>query len=155
MPTATQDTSPSSFRSTTEISRIEGLLAARNRAMYNRDADALLACGTDDSVVFSLAPPLRATNDGGAFLREWFLRWATPIGYDVTDLEIHLDGGVAFTASIDRMHGQQHGQPPFELWMRVTLGLVRRDGRWLIAHQHESVPFAMDGSFRALVDLEP
>jgi hypothetical protein len=28
-------------------------------------------------------------------------------------------------------------------------------GRWLVAHEHISVPFAMDGSYRALVDLKP
>lgn len=29
------------------------------------------------------------------------------------------------------------------------------DGKWLIVHGHTSVPFAMDGSFRAQVDLKP
>lgn len=28
-------------------------------------------------------------------------------------------------------------------------------GGWKIAHGHSSVPFAMDGSFRALLDLKP
>ena len=28
-------------------------------------------------------------------------------------------------------------------------------GTWKIAHEHTSVPFYMDGSFRAAVDLEP
>ena len=28
-------------------------------------------------------------------------------------------------------------------------------GDWRIVHQHESVPFYMDGSYRAAVDLKP
>jgi ketosteroid isomerase-like protein len=43
----------------------------------------------------------------------------------------------------------------FSLWYRVTLGLRKIDGRWLVTHEHESVPFEMDGSFRASVDLLP
>lgn len=32
---------------------------------------------------------------------------------------------------------------------------VKSDGAWRIAHRHESVPFYMDGSNRAAVDLTP
>jgi ketosteroid isomerase-like protein len=43
----------------------------------------------------------------------------------------------------------------FTMWYRVTLGLRRIDEQWLIVHEHTSVPFYMDGSFRAAVDLAP
>jgi ketosteroid isomerase-like protein len=33
--------------------------------------------------------------------------------------------------------------------------LRRIDGRWLIAHEHSSTPFYMDGTFRAALDLQP
>jgi ketosteroid isomerase-like protein len=39
--------------------------------------------------------------------------------------------------------------------MRSTLCFRREGGAWKIAHAHTSVPFHMDGSFRAAVDLEP
>jgi ketosteroid isomerase-like protein len=40
-------------------------------------------------------------------------------------------------------------------WLRSTYGLRRIDGRWLMVHRHESVPFHMDGSFRAATELQP
>jgi ketosteroid isomerase-like protein len=40
-------------------------------------------------------------------------------------------------------------------WLRITRTLARMAGDWRITHEHESVPFHMDGSFRAAVDLEP
>jgi ketosteroid isomerase-like protein len=43
----------------------------------------------------------------------------------------------------------------FTLWYRSTLGLRRTDGRWQIVHEHESVPFEMDGSFQASLGLQP
>ena len=42
-----------------------------------------------------------------------------------------------------------------EVWFRQTLCFRKIRGAWKIAHQHESVPFYMDGSYRAAVDLEP
>jgi hypothetical protein len=32
---------------------------------------------------------------------------------------------------------------------------VREDGRWRITHMHNSVPFAIDASEKALLDLKP
>jgi ketosteroid isomerase-like protein len=29
------------------------------------------------------------------------------------------------------------------------------NGKWLIAHEHVSVPFYMDGSYKAAIDLRP
>jgi ketosteroid isomerase-like protein len=39
--------------------------------------------------------------------------------------------------------------------MRATLCFRREGDEWKIAHAHTSVPFHMDGSFRAAVDLTP
>ena len=37
----------------------------------------------------------------------------------------------------------------------MTLALERRPEGWRIVHLHEFVPFHMDGSQRAALDLEP
>jgi ketosteroid isomerase-like protein len=33
--------------------------------------------------------------------------------------------------------------------------LRKTNGQWRIVHDHSSVPFYMDGSYRAAVDLKP
>jgi ketosteroid isomerase-like protein len=40
-------------------------------------------------------------------------------------------------------------------WMRATVCLARQSGQWKIVHEHTSVPFYMDGSYRAAIDLSP
>jgi hypothetical protein len=40
------------------------------------------------------------------------------------------------------------------MWVRATLGLVRRDGTWVIFHDHESSPFDPETG-QALTDLAP
>jgi ketosteroid isomerase-like protein len=37
----------------------------------------------------------------------------------------------------------------------VTACYRKIKGKWLITHEHVSVPFYMDGSYRAAVDLKP
>ena len=39
--------------------------------------------------------------------------------------------------------------------VRVTACHRKINGKWLITHEHVSVPFYMDGSYRAAVDLKP
>ena len=41
------------------------------------------------------------------------------------------------------------------MWMRSTLGFRKVSGAWKIAHGHSSLPFVMDGSYRAALDLKP
>ncbi len=42
-----------------------------------------------------------------------------------------------------------------DMWLRETLCFRKIDGRWLVTHEHASVPFYMDGSERAALDLKP
>jgi PhnB protein len=41
------------------------------------------------------------------------------------------------------------------MWFRQTMGLGLTGGGWKILHEHESVPFHMDGSARAAIELTP
>jgi len=60
---------------------------------------------------------------------------------------------VAFSHSLNRMHGTKTDGAKADLWFRQTFGFQRIKGEWKIAHEHESVPFYMDGSFKAAIDL--
>jgi ketosteroid isomerase-like protein len=53
------------------------------------------------------------------------------------------------------MTGQKKDGPEVDLWFRATACFRREAGRWRITHMHHSVPFAMDGSDKALLDLKP
>jgi PhnB protein len=53
------------------------------------------------------------------------------------------------------MNGTKTDGEQVDLWFRATVGLRKIGGRWRITHEHESVPFYMDGSYRAAVDLKP
>jgi ketosteroid isomerase-like protein len=61
---------------------------------------------------------------------------------------------VAFWSGLINMSGTKTDGEKVGLWFRQTLVLVKQDGRWQVFHQHASVPFAMDGSGKALLDLK-
>lgn len=123
------------------------------QALRDKDTDAVRACHTDDFVHFSLAPPLVADRER-RFLQSWFDTWEGPIQYSLRDVVIEADENLAFTHSLNHLSGTQDGKK-VDTWFRETKGLRMVNGQWKIAHEHQSVPFAMDGSFKALVNLRP
>ena len=121
-------------------------------------AVCVVAYNAPAMVEYSLAPPLRQPTAGPdpAPVEKWLATFTGPMSMEVRDLEVTAEGSVAFCTSLNCLTATPVGQPePFSLWFRVTLGLRRIDGAWLVVHEHESVPFDMDGSFRASIGLEP
>jgi ketosteroid isomerase-like protein len=138
---------------------IREVLAGQEQAMRARDVAALVARFTPDAVTFSLAPPLRQpagqARDADA-LRAWFAGFDGPLDYEIRDLEVTVGGDVAFCHSLNRLSATPRGMTDrFDLWFRSTVCLRKVAGVWLVAHEHMSTPFHMDGSMRAAVELRP
>ena len=136
---------------------IRAVIDARIAAMRAKDANAAIAFLADDVVAFELAPPL-ALAPGTARDAEGLAAWLAgfeALGVEVRDMKIEADGDVGFAHALHHLTGTRPGGRRVSLWMRSTL-CFRREGRgWKIAHAHTSVPFYMDGSFKAAIDLEP
>ncbi|GFE25663.1 nuclear transport factor 2 family protein [Streptomyces libani] len=143
---------------TTDEAQIRELLADRAEATKERDARRFLASCAPDLVDFSLAPPLQYKGPEALdqqAVEAWYATWDGPIEVTLTQVEITVGGDVAFGHSINRMHGTKTGGFEVELWSRSTVGLRKTDGAWKITHTHDSVPFLMDGSGLAALDLKP
>jgi ketosteroid isomerase-like protein len=143
---------------TQDEAAIRALLDERTAALRDKDAARAVATLADDVVAFELAPPLalgpQAARDE-AGLAAWLSGWEGPVGIEIRELHIETGGDVGWCRSLNRLHGTLRGGRRVDMWMRSTLGLRRQRGAWKIAHGHSSVPFLMDGSFRAATDLEP
>jgi PhnB protein len=120
-----------------------------------RDIGRLRAHYAADVSVFDLAPPLQHGAEIRRELEEWFKTWRGAIGYEIRDRVISTGDDVAFSRCLNRMRDTRTRGERTDVWVRATLCLRRIHGRWAIAHEHMSVPFYMDGSYRAAVDLEP
>ena len=56
---------------------------------------------------------------------------------------------------VNRISGTRTSGEDADVWARATVCYRKTDGKWMVAHEHVSVPFYMDGSNRAAVDLKP
>jgi ketosteroid isomerase-like protein len=133
---------------------IKQAIWARNAALSAKNVAGLMASGAAGFVGYTLAPPLKASG-GKAGLAAWFATWDGPIGYQMRDLRIVAGEEAGFAHSLIHMTGRKTDGEVVDLWFRQTFGLKLLRGVWKIVHEHGSVPYYMDGSFRAAIDLEP
>jgi ketosteroid isomerase-like protein/uncharacterized protein YndB with AHSA1/START domain len=134
---------------------VRGALAQRAAAFAGKDAGALADLYAGDAALFELAPPLRFTGLDRDGVEAWFAGWSGPVEREARDLRVAVDGDVAFAHGLARMSGRRSDGTKTTLWFRETVGLRRTGGRWAVVHEHMSVPFEMDGTDRARIDLEP
>jgi uncharacterized protein (TIGR02246 family) len=135
---------------------LHAVVAERVAAVVSKDPGPLAARQHPDIVMFNVLPPL-GTRGGGAVedaTRSWFDAYASDIGYEVRDLQVTADGDVGFCSFLYHVTGTLKAGSDVDMWVRATLGCQRIDGRWLIVHDHESVP--MDpATGQALTNLTP
>jgi PhnB protein len=138
--------------------RIRALIDQQAKALRAKDATGVLSHYAADTVKFDLAPPLQYAGADAlekAGLESWFSSWRGPLGYEVRDFSVAAGDELAFCHGFVRISGTKVDGERADVWARQTLGLRKIDGAWKITHEHTSVPFYMDGSFKAAVDLEP
>ena len=140
---------------TTDEARIRALIDQRVKALHAKDARAVLSCLAAEFVGFSLAPPLISTMTDAKGYEAWFAIWQGPIDTEIRDLVISVSGDLGVSRSLNLMTGTSSGGHDVRLWYRQTLIFHKIAGAWWVVHEHDSVPFYMDGSFRAATDLKP
>lgn len=134
---------------------IRSVVEAWAEGIRQKNVEAVAVHFAPDSVAFLLAPPLVADEPIRKNLTEWFATFSGPIGYELRDLKIATSGDLAYCHSLNHLTGTKNDGEKPDVWFRETLCLRQLKGQWLITHAHESVPFYMDGSLKAAVDLKP
>jgi ketosteroid isomerase-like protein len=137
--------------------QIRELIDGWAKALRAKDIDGVMSHYAPEILVFDIAPPLlyRGANAYRKNYEEWFATWQGPIGYEIRDPSITVGDDVAFSHSLNRIYGKRTDGEKTGVWVRVTACFRKINGKWLIAHEHISVPLYMDGSDRAAVDLKP
>jgi uncharacterized protein (TIGR02246 family) len=107
-------------------------------------------------VQFNAVPPLRSRGRDAVAdqTQAWFDSYASDIGYEVQELQVTADADLGFCSFLYHVSGTLVGGDEVDMWVRATLCCRRTDGRWLITHDHESVPFD-PASGQALITLAP
>ena len=137
--------------------QIRQLVDSWVQALRAKDVNGVMSHYAPDILVFDLAPPLqyRGADAYRKNWEAWFPTFRGSIGYELRDLSITASDDIAFCHSFNRIRGTRTNDEETDVWVRATVCCRKIDGKWKIVHEHESVPFYMDGSYRAAVDLEP
>jgi ketosteroid isomerase-like protein len=120
------------------------------------DLAAVMSFYAPEMVTFDIVPPLQKVGAAGK-RKNWmdvFATYRLPLGYEVRDLILAAGDGVAFAHSLNRLSGALQNGREIEQWVRWTACFREIDGRWLIAHDHISVPTDF-ATGKALLDLRP
>jgi uncharacterized protein (TIGR02246 family) len=117
-------------------------------AVHRGDMDGVLADHADDIVMFDVPPPYEGVRGLDAYRETWppFFEWqAQGASFEIVSLEVTAGEGVAYAHALLRCGTPQElaDQPANRL--RLTLGLRKEQGRWLVAHEHHSFPDTSGG----------
>lgn len=125
-------------------------------ALRAKDVDRMMSNYTPDILVFGVTPPLqyKGATEYRKKWQEMFDSIKGAIGYEVRDLTITTRGDIAFSHCLSRISERVKYENANLPWIRVTLCLQKMDGRWMVTHEHASVPFDVQTG-KASLDLKP
>jgi uncharacterized protein (TIGR02246 family) len=141
---------------TDEMAEIRGLLDEWMKAARASDIEGIMAAYAPDILSFDAIAQLQFKG-AEAYRKHWEACIAMcpgPMIFEIHDLGIEAGDGVAFAHYLLRCGATGPDGKEQTGWMRVTVCCRRTNGRWLVAHEHFSVPFDME-SGKALLGLEP
>jgi uncharacterized protein (TIGR02246 family) len=123
--------------------QIRTLIERWAEAVHAGDLTGVLADHADDIVMFDVPPPddgvrgIEAYRDSWPPFFEWQLRGAS---FEIVALEITAGEDVAYAHALLRCGKPEELAENPQRRLRLTLGLRREDGRWVVAHEHHSYP---------------
>ena len=125
----------------TEIAALEQRIAT---AVEAKNADAVMAnyVPGDSLMVFDMIPP-REYDGWNAYKKDWqgvFDLCTSPISMKITDLKLVSDGKLAVGHSLQHFKCTTAKGDKIAMVMRTTDGYRKSGGKWLIFHEHNSVP---------------
>jgi uncharacterized protein (TIGR02246 family) len=110
-------------------------------AVHTGDLDTVLADHDQDIVMFDVPPPYDGVRGMAAYRDAWppFFEWQRQgASFEIVELDVTAGDDVAFAHALLRcgMPAELEANP--ENRLRLTLGLRKRDGRWVVTHEHHS-----------------
>ncbi len=113
-------------------------------AVHGGDLDRVLEDHADDIVMFDVPPPYQGVRGIEAYRETWppFFTWQGQDGvvFEIESMDVTTGNDVAFAWALLRCGGREELSKNPEMRLRLTLGLRKQDGRWVVTHEHHSFP---------------
>jgi uncharacterized protein (TIGR02246 family) len=123
--------------------QIRALIEDWAAAVHRGDMDRVLAGHADDIVMYDVPPPENGVRGIDAYRETWppFFEWqAQGALFEITSLDVTAGDGVAYAHALLKCGKPEEFVERPDLRLRLTLGLRKDDGRWIVEHEHHSFP---------------
>jgi uncharacterized protein (TIGR02246 family) len=121
---------------------VRDLIEAWADAVRRKDYPGILRSHALDFVMFDVPPPFKSVGLE-AYRKTWdvLFSWSSdPVCFEIQDMDVTAGADVAFAFASMRCEGPGADGKPEALDFRLTICLSKIGGRWMIAHEHHSVP---------------
>jgi uncharacterized protein (TIGR02246 family) len=121
---------------------VRDLIEAWADAVRRKDYDGILRSHAADFVMFDVPPPFKSVGLD-AYRKTWdlFFSWSSdPVRFEIQEINVTAGADVAFAFATMRCGAPGSDGKAEPLDFRLTICLRKIDGRWMIAHEHHSVP---------------
>ena len=129
-----------------ESDQVRALIEKWAAGVRSRDIDVVLSRHSPDLLMFDVVGPVRlqGLDEYRKTWLEQFFPWHGETGrFELVDLKVSAGIDVAFATALLECAGTEEGkQVAFTL--RLTIGLEKHDGEWVIVHEHHSQPLDFD-----------
>ena len=121
---------------------IRALIEQWATAVHAGDLESVLAHHSEDIQMFDVPPPnelrgIEAYRETWPPFFEWQRRGAM---FEIVSLEVTAGVDVAFATALLRCGTDEELRADPDNRLRLTIGLRKEGGRWVVSHEHHSFP---------------
>jgi uncharacterized protein (TIGR02246 family) len=127
-------------------------------AVHRGDMSGVLADHSEDIVMFDVPPPYEGVRGIDAYRESWppFFDWQRQGAlFQIDSLDVTAGDDIAYAHALLRCGTREDLADRPENRLRLTLGLRKEHGRWIVAHEHHSFPDVGTDTGEARADLRP
>jgi uncharacterized protein (TIGR02246 family) len=126
-----------------DVDEIRTLITRWVAAVAGCNMDGVLAQHDPDIVMFDVPPPYRGVRGLAEYRESWapFFEWLRQgSSFELDELDAVAGADVAFAYALLRCGTPADFADNPDNRLRMTIGLRKRDGRWVVVHEHHSFP---------------
>lgn len=126
---------------TTDEQQIRDLITRWAAAVHEGDLVTVAEAHSEDIVMFDVPPPHDGVRGMAAYRAVWppFFDWqAAGARFEIVSLDVTAGSDVAFAWALLRCGTDEELEASPAVRLRLTFGLRRSGGRWVVEHEHHS-----------------
>ena len=127
---------------TDDETTLRQLIADWSAAARRRDYDGVLAHHAPNILMFDVPPPFQSEGLE-AYRKTWdlfFGSMADPPTFDFSDVRLTVGADLAFATARGKCLNREKDGAVTELHFRLTMCFQKRSDKWIVVHEHHSLP---------------